>query len=147
MRKQYTGLPKTTEQPGIRDSRNWTPMLNVRVLYNHQMTPTLPAVVDSGSPFCLFRADVADYLHINLQGAPQSQLGGIIGGPKDVVFFRPVKLVIENNWTIDVYAGFMKKLGVAAILGRGGFFDRFYVSFDHSTSPPEFEIGKIDLSN
>lgn len=122
-------------------------MLRVRVSSKHQHTPTLPAVVDSGSPYCLFRADVADFLHIDLKKGPEGKLGGIIGGPNESLYFHTVNLVIENNWTITVFAGFMRKLSVPAILGRGGFFDRFIVSFDHSQSPPEFEVSKIELIN
>ena len=55
--------------------------------------------------------------------------------------------MIENQFLIEVFAGFSKKLSVVGILGRGGFFDRFHVRFDHSKSPPEFEIEKIDLVN
>jgi hypothetical protein len=103
--------------------------------------------VDSGSPYCLFKADVATYLHLDLKSGPEGSLGGIIGGPVEPIYFHQVNIVIENNWTISVWAGFMKKLSVAAILGRAGFFDRFFVTFDHSTSPPEVEINKIELSN
>jgi len=71
----------------------------------------------------------------------------VIKGASDPVFFYPVNLTIEANWTINVLAGFTKKLSVQAILGRGGFFDRFHVRFDHSKSPPEFEIEKIEVVN
>jgi hypothetical protein len=104
-------------------------------------------VVDSGAPYCLFRADVADFLHIDLKKGPEGECGGVIGGPKDAVYFHNVDILIENNWTIKVYAGFMRKLSVAAILGRGGFFDKFQVCFDHSKSPSEFEITKIEWTN
>lgn len=122
-------------------------MLRIRVSANHQSTPTLPAVVDSGAPFCLFRADVADFLHLDLRKCQKTEMGGIIGGPKEDVFFHKVNIVIENNWTITVNAGFMRKLGTQAILGRVGFFDLFNIIFDHSISPPELEITKRELIN
>jgi hypothetical protein len=125
----------------------WIPMLRIQVSTKHQSTPTLPAIVDSGSPYCLFRTDVADFLHINLGGAPKGMLGGVIKGVTDPVLFYPVNLAIEANWTISVLAGFTKKLSVQAILGRSGFFDRFHVRFDQSKSPHEFEITKIDFVN
>lgn len=122
-------------------------MLKIRVSANHQHTPLLPAVVDSGAPYCLFRADVADFLHLDLKNDQEGSIGGVISNVKDAVYFHNVNIVIENNWTISVLAGFMKKLSVAAILGRGGFFDRFQVCFDHSKSPPEFEVTKLDWIN
>jgi hypothetical protein len=147
MRKQYTGLPLSKPDIVTRAAVVWMPLLKVRVSANHQHTPLLHAVVDSGSPHCLFRADVADYLHINLKGTPESEIGGVIGGPKDAVHFHHVNIVIENNLTIRVLAGFMKKLSVAAILGRNGFFDNFLVCFDHSQSPPELEVTRFELVN
>jgi len=121
----------------------WIPMLKVQVSARHQTTPTLFAIVDSGSPYCLFRTDVADFLHINLKGAPEGSIGGIIRGVTDPVLFAPVSITIELNWTINVLAGFVRKLGVQAILGRSGFFDSFHVTFDQSKSPPEVEIEKF----
>jgi hypothetical protein len=147
MRKQYTGFPLKTPDPGVKDAIDWIPLLKVRVSAKHQHTPILYAVVDSGCPYCLFRAEVADLPHLDLRTAQQSVLGGIIGGPKDPVLFHKVDLVIENNWRIEVLAGFMKKLSVAAILGRTGFFDNFQVLFDHSKSPREFEITRIEWTN
>jgi hypothetical protein len=53
-------------------------------------------------------------------------------------------LKIEGNWLIEVMAGFSSAMSVRAILGRNGFFDQFYVTFDHSGSPPVLDITKID---
>jgi hypothetical protein len=59
-----------------------------------------------------------------------------------VVLFVGEKL--SGSRAVSVIA---KKLSVQAILGRAGFFDRFEVRFDHSMSPPNVEITKIDLIN
>jgi len=147
MRKSYTGFPLDKPDPGMPGAvKIWVPMLWVRCSYQHQTTPSLPAIVDSGSPYCLFRTEVANFLHIDLVKAPKGSIGGVISDVHDDLFFHRMRLQIENNWTIDIMAAFMKKLSVPAILGRTGFFDRFQVTFDHSTSPPEVEIDKIDSS-
>ena len=148
MRRQYTALPLDKPDPGVGGAKRvWTPLLKVRVSFNHQNTPTLQAYVDSGSPYCLFNSAVADFLHIDLKKGSESSLGGVVSGQRELLYFHRVSLTIENNWVIEVLGGFSKKLSVAAILGRTGFFDKFRVCFDHSTSPPEFEITKIDLIN
>ncbi|MBI1956271.1 MAG: hypothetical protein HYS38_07735 [Acidobacteria bacterium] len=148
MRKQYTALPLRTPDPGLQgQDKTWEPLLRIRVSYKHQLTPWILAVVDSGAPYCLFRADVADFLHIDLKKGPEGEMGGIIGGPREPLYFHRVSLIIEGNWTIDVLGGFMKKLSVPAILGRCGFFERFYVNFDHSKNPPEVEITRIETIN
>ena len=71
-------------------------------------------------------------------------IGGLSHGMKEPVFYHKVRLYIEADWIIDVTAGFIKKLSVAAILGRNGFFDSFKVSFDHSYNPPVFDIDRIE---
>lgn len=148
MRKQYTGFPLSQPDPGLPgENKMWIPMLRVRCLFQHQMMPPVLAVVDSGSPYCLFMTEIADFLHIDLTNAPKGSMGGVIGGPQDVTYFHRIRLQVENNWTFEVTGAFMKKLAVPAILGRNGFFDRFQVTFDHSKTPHEFEITKIDLVN
>jgi len=71
-------------------------------------------------------------------------MGGLSHGMKEPVFYHKIKLYIESDWIIDVTAGFIKKLSVAAILGRNGFFDNFKVQFDQSNTPPFMEIERIE---
>jgi hypothetical protein len=148
MRRQYTALPVEKPDPGLGGAKKvWTPMLKVRVSFNHQNTPTMTAYVDSGSPYCMFNSAVANFLHIDLKKAQVSPLGlgGVVSGQREPLYFHKVGLTIESNWVIEVLAGFSKKLSVQAILGRSGFFDKFRITFDHSQFPPEFEIDKIEL--
>jgi len=95
----------------------------------------------------MFRAEFADLLGLNLESGGESEVGGIIAGPKERIWFHKVRLYVEADWIIDVVAGFVKKLGTAGILGRNGFFDNFHVHFDHSCSPPLVEVIKIEKSN
>lgn len=148
MKKSYTGFPIVQTNPAFAgDTTMWIPMLRVRCMHQHQMMPPILAVVDSGSPYCLFRTEIADFLHIDLTNAPKGSMGGVIGGPQDTTYFHKIGLQIENNWTFEVMGAFMKKLAVPAILGRKGFFDKFLVAFDQSKSPHEFEITKIERPN
>lgn len=71
-------------------------------------------------------------------------IGGISEGMQEPVYFHSVQLYIEDNWIINVTAGFVKKLTFNGLLGRTGFFDNFFVSFDHTVQPPVFEITKIE---
>ncbi len=123
------------------------PMLLVKLGTKHQYTPNIAAVVDSGSPFCLARQDVADYLHINLTDGVEGTIGGIITSTNEPIFFHKCKISVESNWIIEARVGFMKKLAWPVILGRRDFFDYFHVHFDHSKNPPEVEISKIERVN
>jgi hypothetical protein len=76
-----------------------------------------------------------------------SDVGGIIKGVRDEIFFHKVKLYIEADWKIDVTAGFVRKLNATGILGRFGFFDHFKITFDHSSHPPVFDLEKLERPN
>ncbi len=145
MRRKYEALPA---DPGANPKgidKLWTPILNVRVRGQRDLqTPWIHAIVDSGSACSLFHAGVADYIHIDLTKADKGKLSGIISNARDDVYFHRVGLVVEGSFYIMLRAGFMKKLAVAAILGRD-FFEHFFVTFDHSKNPPELEITKIPL--
>ena len=122
----------------------WQPMLTVRVEKAHVRTPRFPAVVDSGSPYCMFKVEVGNFIGIDVPSGIEDRVGGIIYGSVEPIYFHKVKIYIEMDWVIEVMAGFVKKLAVPGILGRSGFFDNFHVHFDHSTDPPEIGIKKIE---
>ena len=148
MRKAYSKYPLDVPNPAFGNERfTWLPMLNIKVARNHAFTPTIPAVVDSGSPYCMFNAGVAEYLGLKLEEGIESAIGGIISDPKEPIYYHRVRIQIESMCIISVMAGFCKKLSVTAILGRNGFFDKFYVRFDHSANPPEVEITRIEGRN
>lgn len=145
---KYTGYPAEPPHPAFQNEpTNWMPILTVRVGRKRDLwTPRFGSVVDSGSPWCMFPTGVADYLGINVTDGIQSIVGGILRGGTEPIYFHTVNIQIAGMWPISVKAGFTKKLAVAGILGRNGFFDNFTVKFDHSTKPPQFEIHKIELT-
>lgn len=119
-------------------------MLSIRVGSNDIQTPRMDAVVDSGAPCCLFRADIGDFLGIDVD----SGVGGVVAGMsavQETVYFHKVNIAIESTWVINVMAGFIRKLTVPGILGRIGFFDHFHVGFDHSSQAPVLEVEPIEL--
>ncbi len=124
----------------------WLPMVFVRVGRGHVETPRFLAVVDSGSPYCIFKAEVGSYIGLDVASGIEHAIGGIIHGPQEPIYFHRVRICVEMDWVIEVMAGFVKKLAVTGILGRNGFFHNFHVRFDHSTKPPEIEIKKIEPS-
>ena len=79
-----------------------------------------------------------------MESGKLSKIGGVKKADPDPYYFHRVKLKIEKNWIIEVYAGFSKSMSLPALLGRTGFYDHFYVTFDQSVTPPALEIEKID---
>jgi len=146
LRKPYTAIPDDKPNPITGALKQWVPYLRVRPAKGHTtMRSPIFALVDSGSPYCLFRADVAAAIGIrDITTGKSHQIGSVKKGVRDTCYFHKVTLFIESDWKIDVLAGFSSSLSVGGLLGRFGFFDHFYVTFDHSANPPVIEISKID---
>jgi hypothetical protein len=127
------------------DRLRWEPVLQVRILHKHAQSPRIYAFVDSGSPYTIFKYDAAALIGLDPEKDPVhvDDVGGIISGPSESIYFNKVSLLFDAGWRINVTAGFVKKLGCSGILGRNGFFDNFKVTFDHSTIPPAFELERI----
>jgi hypothetical protein len=144
MRRIYKDFPTDEPDPITNESTVPWPVLRVRVGYGHTQSPRFDAVVDSGSPWCLFRGDVGAIIGIkDITKGRKYALGGVIAGTREPAYFHKVKIYIEADWVIECMAGFCQKLGVTGILGRSGFFDSFRVSFDHSGIDPALEIERV----
>lgn len=120
----------------------WTPILNVNLMYNHTRSSRVEAVVDSGSPWCLFHADVGLGIGIDITKGMEEPLGGVIGGAVGKMYFHKVKLCIPGD-IFEIMAGFSTKLSVAGILGRSGFFNRYSILFDPCSTPPGIELQRV----
>jgi len=84
-------------------------------------------MVDSGASCCLFHADIAKHIGLDLK-AGRLQMTNGIGGPEET-WLHPVRLYIPGG-PVDITAGFKEKLTVAGLLGMTGFFEHFNVTFD-----------------
>jgi hypothetical protein len=97
------------------------------------------AVIDSGADFCIFDAEVGEYLGLNIKSGIREEFGGVVGSEKGEVFFHKVILNV-GGWDYETIVGFsyeIAKFGFG-ILGQKGFFDIFVVKFD--LSKEEIEI-------
>jgi len=126
------------------DKIDWWPVILVRLTDKHMQTKTKPfhAVVDSGSPMCLFHAELLKPFGMNLKNGVEDSLGGVGKQVKIPVYYHNIQILVGADWCIGVRAGFSEELSTAGILGRLGFFDAFRVTFDHSVHPPCLEISK-----
>ena len=98
--------------------------------------------MDSGSPWCLFHADIGSAIGLDVTKGIEHPLGGVVGGSRGKSFFHKVKLCLPGT-IINVTAGFSGQLSVAGILGRTGFFDNYTVTFDPCSDPPGLEIERV----
>src|ERR1700693_280562 len=96
---------------------------------NRVRSNRIEAVVDSGSPWCLFHADIGSHIGVDITSGIKETWGGVVGGAVGEMYFHKVKLCLPGT-IIEVVAGFSAKLSVAGILGRSGFFDHYTVQVD-----------------
>lgn len=89
------------------------------------------ALLDSGADFCIFDAEIGQYLGLNIKSGTEIQFGGVqnLGGAKAYVH----KVGIEiggHRFDADVAFSFDIAKHGYGILGQKGFFDVFQVQFD-----------------
>jgi hypothetical protein len=116
------------------------PMLTVAIVHSHQTSKRVEAVVDSGSPWCLFHAQIGESVGIKINRGARGSLGGVLAGASSDVYFHSVKLMFMGC-IVPVMAGFSHDLSVAAIVGRQGFFDNCTITFD----PSQNTFGELDI--
>ncbi len=145
MRRNYKPFPVDVDDPTIQAGQrmSYWPVLQVRLGFAHTMSPRFDAIVDSGSPWPLFRADLGRFIGLKVERGAKYQLGGVIANISRTTYFHKVKIYVEADWVIECMAGFCSDLRVTGILGRSGFFTSFQTTFDHSGMTPAVEIERI----
>ena len=142
MRVPYKPFP-VKGAPGFKDiDSHWLPVLTVAVIHHHKACKRFEAIVDSGSPWCLFHAAVGRSIGINIENGEVGRLGGVIRGASEPVYFHNVKIRFLEH-IVDATAGFTETLSVAGILGRQSFFDNCTVTFDPSSAPGHLDITRL----
>ena len=145
MRFTYKSWPYPADDPVFPNEFDWCPILPVRLSYAARHSPPcrlFEAWVDSGSPHCYFQSAIGRAIGIRIESGIESELGGIVEGPKRPVYFHDVALHIGTE-VIRVRAGFCETLTAAGVLGRMGLFSNFLINFDPSSTPPGFELTRI----
>ena len=105
------------------------PVIPVEIIYKGK-TVSYEALVDSGADCCIFPAQIADVLGIDVKSGEKKEVWGVTGVSEDY-FVHYVELIV-GGWSYDVKVGFLPniaRLGYG-ILGQKGFFDTFIVKFD-----------------
>jgi len=89
------------------------------------------ALIDSGADFCIFDAEIGEYLGLDIRRAPREEFGGIQDRGGAEAFLHEIILDI-GGWDYKTVIGFsydIAKHGFG-ILGQKGFFEHFIVKFD-----------------
>jgi hypothetical protein len=117
------------------------PTVPVRLSHLDRSTPTLLALVDSGSERTLAAPGLARVLNVDLSEAVQGVIG-IGGGPRKAAFTsvhvelleRPFDSAAQVVAEWDVRVGFLTSWEPAwsVVMGQRGFFDQFTVTMHRS---------------
>lgn len=106
------------------------PIIPIRISFNG-VTARYAALIDSGADFCIFDAEVGEYIGINIKSGLKEVFGGVQEVDGSVAFFHEITLSVGGH-NAQALVGFsydIAKHGYG-LLGQKGFFDIFIVKFD-----------------
>ena len=105
------------------------PVIPIRIRFQNRSVG-YEVLVDSGADSCIFDAQIADILGIELAAGDRRMVAGITGVQRPY-FTHPVTIGVGER-AFEIVAGFlpdMPPLGYG-VVGQHGFFDHFIVRFD-----------------
>jgi hypothetical protein len=89
------------------------------------------ALLDSGADFCIFHAEIGEFLDIPVLNGKKESFGGIVG-QQAVAYIHKVDFTLGGNSYPSIPVGFSYDIAPHGygILGHYGFFNIFRVIFD-----------------
>jgi len=107
------------------------PVVPVRVKFK-DLNFRYEILIDSGADLCLFHAEVADVLGIDLTKCKKGLVTGV-GGKSSEYFLHSISIEV-GGWNYDMEVGFLPTIGGRSapygVVGQKGFFENFIVKFD-----------------
>lgn len=106
------------------------PIIPIKISLNG-IAARYAALIDSGADFCIFDAEIGEYLGINVKSGLKEVFGGVQEGKGSVAYFHEITLSIGGHdaKTLVGFSYDIAKHGYG-LLGQRGFFDIFIVKFD-----------------
>ena len=113
--------------------------------YGHVLRPVIPikllhadksvnyeVLVDSGADLCLFEAELAEFLGIEVSKGLAKEVFGV-GGKAFIYYLHKITIQV-GGWPYEIEAGFMPRVAGRVVpyglVGQQGFFSHFVVKFD-----------------
>jgi hypothetical protein len=105
------------------------PVIPIQIIYKNLSVP-YEVLVDSGADFCIFDAQIADILDIELEKGEKNEVAGITG-INAPIYFHDIQIKV-GGWPFKIRAAFLRDIGKFGygVVGQKGFFDIFVVKFD-----------------
>ncbi len=107
------------------------PIISIKVIVGEKEL-SYATLIDSGADFCIFDAEIGEYLGINVRSGKTNEFGGIQERGGATAFLHKVTLSIGGLKYITT-VGFSYDIARHGfgILGQKGFFESFVVKFDY----------------
>jgi len=118
------------------------PVIPIKIFHNDKVL-RYDALIDSGADFCIFDAEIGEYLGIDIQSGLKEMFGGIQELGNAFAYLHKLDLNI-GGWDYKTIIGFsydIAKHGFG-ILGQKGFFNIFIVKFDYKKEQIELKERK-----
>lgn len=98
-------------------------------------------LVDSGADMCLFHAEIAEAIGVDIKNGEKREVFGV-GGKASIYYWH--KIIIEvGGWEYEIEAGFLPSVAGNSIpygvVGQVGFFEFFKVIFNYSSGEVELK--------
>jgi predicted aspartyl protease len=91
------------------------------------------ALIDSGADFCIFDAEIGEYLGLDIKSGDKEMFGGVQNGSGSEAFLHEIIMKIGGReYAAKVAFSYDISKDGYGILGQKGFFDEFAVKFDYS---------------
>ncbi len=142
MKFNYSKLP-LTKRSSLFGLSILRPIIPTTVKVNNRVI-TCWVLIDSGADFCIFDAEIGEYLGIDIKSGSEEVFGGIQERGSAKAYLHKVVVSI-GGYDYQIVAGFsydIAKFG-CAILGQKGFFDKFSVKFDYQKEEIELKEKSI----
>jgi hypothetical protein len=146
---KFPYLKLKNRSPEGRESVILRPVIPIGIRYHGQVFPgRYYTLIDSGADNCLFHADIAVYLGMDITRGEEKEFGGV-GFGKIIGYVHRVDIQVGGWWIAcpvaftdglwrDSRAAPGKKEGLYyGVLGQEGFFDQFRVTFDRAANEVE----------
>ena len=105
------------------------PVIPIEIIYK-DIAVSYEVLVDSGSDICIFDAQIAEILRINLKNGREQKVSGLTG-ISESYYVHPV-IISVGGWKYNIDVGFLPNIGKFGygVVRQKGFFDIFIVKFD-----------------
>lgn len=130
LRLSYKTFPAKPIEPFPNRTSVTRPVVDILLLFDKKSVK-YSALIDSGADYCIFHAEMADLLGLEVKKGEKLTFFGTSGEPQ-IAYFHTVQIELAG-WSMELYCGFsydMQSLPYG-ILGQTGFFDRFKLEFDY----------------